>query len=127
MELFWQEKCPLTSVDIIEKTKEKTWSGNYVHKMLRKLVKEEFVKVCGLVQYGRQYARQFEPLVSREDYMAALLKWQGITMRSFTKIAVAFLKGNESDAAEETETEEQEHLIEELESMIEQLKRQEEK
>ena len=37
MEIFWERKEPLTSVEISEISADRSWNGNYVHMMLRSL------------------------------------------------------------------------------------------
>jgi len=59
MEIFWEKKEPLTSVEILDISADRSWNGNYVHMMLRSLLKKGMIEVCGSVQYGTQYARQF--------------------------------------------------------------------
>lgn len=124
MNLIWDKGQAFTSVEILDLADGKSWGGNYVHKMLRKLQDEGFIRVCGTVQYGTQYARQFEPLISREAYTADLLKRQGITARSLAKIALAFVK-DENEKEDKKAGDGQETLIKELEDMIKQLKNKE--
>lgn len=115
MNLFWNAEKPLTSVKILELAADKSWKGNYLHKMLRGLEKKGYIKICGTVQYGKQYAREFTPIVTREMYTAELLSYQGVKSSSFAKIAMALVE-KEQDSKPDKE------LIHELEEMIEQLK-----
>ena len=121
MNLIWDRGQSLTSVDILELADGRSWSGNYVHKMLRKLQDEGYIRVCGTVQYGTQYARQFEAVISKEAYTANLLKRQGVTARSFAKVALAFVS-DEEEKDDAKKGEGQKELIKELEDMIKQLK-----
>lgn len=121
MIIFWEMDRPLTSVEILQEANDKTWTGNYLHKMLRKLEKEQFLKVCGMVQYGKQYARQFAPIVSQADYTASVLKRQKLTVKSFAKVALAFTKDESDTESDQTN----QRLIEDLENMIEELRTEE--
>ncbi|MFV0503195.1 MAG: BlaI/MecI/CopY family transcriptional regulator [Lachnospirales bacterium] len=47
MDLFWKEGRPLTSVDITELSKDSSWSGQYVHKLLKSLEIQGLLSVCG--------------------------------------------------------------------------------
>lgn len=116
MNIFWNEDRPLTSVEILELAAHKSWKGNYLHKMLHGLQKKGFIEVCGTVQYGKQYAREFTPIITREEYAANLLSWQGVNASSFAKIAMALVKRGKKDEKPN------EKLILELEKMIAQLK-----
>lgn len=120
MALFWNENRPLTSVEIIELSKEKTWSGQYVHKILKSLEKQELITVCGQVQYGSQYARQFKVVLSAEEVAARSIMSQGFSKSAIAKIAVALVKetkGSDDDSNDE--------LVEELEKMLEDYKNRE--
>ena len=65
MEIFWANNAPLTSVEILEISAGRSWNGNYLHKMLRALLKKGMIEVCGIVQSKTQYARQFRPVVTK--------------------------------------------------------------
>ncbi|MCI8307027.1 MAG: BlaI/MecI/CopY family transcriptional regulator [Lachnospiraceae bacterium] len=119
MELFWEKNVPLTSVEILEFSADRTWNGNYVHIMLRSLLKKGMIKVCGTAQYGTQYARQFIPAVTKEQYAAKLVMSKGIDRSSIAAVTVAMVNEvNDTDG---------EGLIKQLEEIIEEIKEQENK
>ena len=109
-----KRKEPLTSVEILELSADRSWNGNYVHMMLRSLLKKDMVKVCGTVQYGTQYARQFVPAVTKEQYAAKLVMSKGIGKNSIAEVTVAMVN--------ETDDTDGEGLIQQLEEIIEELK-----
>lgn len=113
MEIFWERKEPLTSVEISEISADRSWNGNYVHMMLRSLLKKGMITVCGSVQYGTQYARQFIPSLTKEQYAAKLVMSKGIKKNAIAAVTVAMV--NETD-------EDGEELIQQLEEIIEELK-----
>ena len=113
MEIFWERKEPLTSVEISEISADRSWNGNYVHMMLRSLLKKGMITVCGSVQYGTQYARQFIPSLTKEQYAAKLVMSKGIKKNAIAAVTVAMV--NEAD-------EEGEELIQQLEEIIGELK-----
>ncbi len=119
MEMFWASDNPLTSVDILTLSEGRSWNGNYVHIMLRSLLKKGMIQVCGTIQCGTQYARQFIPAVTKEQYAAKLVMSKGIGKNSIAAVTVAMV--NEVD---ETDGEE---LVKQLEEIIEELKNQEPK
>lgn len=114
MEIFWEKKEPLTSVEILEISCDRSWNGNYLHMMLRSLLKKGMIKVCGTVQYGTQYARQFIPAVTKEQYAAKLVLSKGIVKTSIAEVTVAMV--NETTGADE------EGVIKQLEEIIKELK-----
>lgn len=119
MELFWEKKEPLTSVDISEFSADRSWNGNYIHMMLRSLLKKDMIEVCGTVQCGTQYARQFVPIVTKEQYAAKLVMSKGIEKNSIAAVTVAMV--NEVNKADE------EGLVKQLEEIIQELKNKETK
>lgn len=121
MRMFWEKGEPLTSVDILDMSADRSWNGNYVHVMLRSLLKKGMIKVCGTVQYGKQYARQFIPELTKEQYAARSVMSMGIGIEgsSIAKVAVAMV--NEADKKDQTE----EEVIKQLEEIIEELKNKE--
>lgn len=115
MEIFWEKKEPLTSVEILELSAERSWNGNYIHKMLRSLLKKDMIKICGTVQCGTQYARQFIPAVTKEEYAAKLVMSKGIEKSAIAAVTVAMV--HEMDGADG------EDVVKQLEDIIEELKR----
>lgn len=118
MEIFWERNEPLTSVEISDISADRSWNGNYVHMMLRSLLKKGMITVCGSVQYGTQYARQFIPSLTKEQYAAKLVMSKGIKKNAIAAVTVAMV--NEAD-------EDEEELIQQLEEIIEELKNKETK
>ena len=114
MEIFWEKKEPLTSVEILELSAERSWNGNYIHKMLRSLLKKDMIKICGTVQCGTQYARQFIPAVTKEEYAAKLVMSKGIEKGAIAAVTVAMV--HEMDGADG------EDVVKQLEDIIEELK-----
>ena len=114
MEIFWEKKEPLTSVEILELSAERSWNGNYIHKMLRSLLKKDMIKICGTVQCGTQYARQFIPAVTKVEYAAKLVMSKGIEKSAIAAVTVAMV--HEMDGADG------EDVVKQLEDIIEELK-----
>lgn len=116
MELLWKENKALTSVDILQKLDPAEWNNASVFRTIKTLLSGKYVKVCGMEQYNKQYARQFIPAITREDYAVELLSDRGLNEKSIMKIALAMVrkeKGSKKD---------REELIEELENMIQKVR-----
>lgn len=113
MEIFWEAERPLTSIQLVELGEDHAWKSSYIHIMLKSLEKKEMITICGAIQYGTQYARQFQPLLTREEYAARVAISTGISEDSIAQVTIAMAKqaGNE------------ENLISELEKIIQELKK----
>lgn len=117
MGIFWEEKKPLTSVEILNIASDRSWNGNYLHMMLRSLQKKGLLEACGTVRYGTQYARKFIPLLTKEEYAAKIIVSTGIKSSSIAQVTVALAK----------EIGDKEELIEQLEEIIQELSKNGEK
>ncbi len=114
LELFWKQKKPLTSVEILAIKENRTWKDNYLQIMLRSLLKKGMLHICGVVQYGNQYARQFEPTLTKEECVAAAMAEKGVEKTELVKVMVAM--------AQEDENTDKEKLIEQLEELVKELR-----
>ena len=128
MNVFWKIGTPITSVDILQYAKDKTWSGNYIHKMLRELEEKKFIEMCGAEKHRGRLVRQFNAIVSREDYATFFLEQQGLSTKALADIAVAFVKKKQikkkkSEADQKDVIDEQ--LIKKLQEMVDALKEEE--
>lgn len=113
MDVFWNTRKPITSVEIIQMNIKPTWTNGLIHNMIRSLLKKGMLQECGTVRYGTQYARQFQSTMTKEEYAAKLALSVGITKGEVSKVMVALAR----------ETEEDQRLIEELEEIIRQIKK----
>lgn len=118
MELFWKKNSPLTSIQITELLENNNSSGKYVHKVLKSLEQKNLIEICGAVQYGTKYAREFKLAITAEEFATKTIMSQGFSNTDIGKIAVALVKESSSKNDKETNNE----LINELEKMIEDLK-----
>ena len=85
---------------------------------INSLIDKDLIKVSGFQQYHPQYARRFTYSITQEEYAARLLEAHGLTFRSLGNIAMAMIK-NDCDEAEES----REELIESLQEIIDNLKK----
>ncbi len=104
----------MTSVEISNISVDRSWNGNYVHMMLRSLQKKGRIKVCGSLQYGTQYARQFVPIITKEQYAAEIIMSKDIGKESTAAMMVAMINEKNEEDGEE--------LIQQLEKIIEEVK-----
>ena len=114
---LWEYGKPATSHDVMEHCTNITWSSNYLHVMLRSLLKKGAIECCGMIQYGPQYARVFRCVLTRDQYLAQQAKKNGFDSKSLLRTAVAMV-------AHADESEKQE-LIQQLEEIVSRLKERE--
>lgn len=69
MDLLWSSNEPLSSREIIEKSKDKSWKDSYVHLILNSLLEKNMIKIAGFKQTTKNYTRIFSPVMSREKWM----------------------------------------------------------
>ncbi len=113
MNLLWVQDRPLTSIEILENAEEHSWSDNYLPIMLKSLLAKGAIEVCGYIQCGTQYARQFRYAITKEEYVARLAVGSGLKTNSISKVAVAMVEELGDD---------KEDVIRELEKIIKELR-----
>ena len=121
MGVLWDSGKPMSSMEIIEAAPAGTWgekSEKNVHRIIRRLLKKEMIEVCGQVRSGTQYARLFQPTITREEYEPGELT--GFESNSLIKIALGLTKVVEKN--EDNQNEKNEEAIEGLEKMIEEFR-----
>lgn len=117
MEAIWESGIPLTSVEMLALPDISTWNETNLYRTINALLDKKLIRVCGVEQYKTQYARQFEPTLSKEEYVVRIFKDKGMKRSSIARIAMALVKDEETD--EEGETFE---LIQQLEHIIKDLR-----
>ena len=114
MELFWSRGEAMTSVEILKTAGSHSWNDSYLHIMLRSLLKKGMLTVCGTVQYGTQYERQFIPAMTKEEYIAKLVLSRDLEQGSVARVAAAMIR--------EVDGENREDFIQQLEQIIGELR-----
>lgn len=112
MELLWQVNTPLTATEIVSLSPKKTWKTSYIHLLLNSLLKKEMIKVSGIKQTTKNFARTFEAALTREEYLILEIKKQD----KVSAHALPFLVSTLIKETDDTE------LINELEQMIQKRK-----
>ena len=54
MEEFWKGDGPLTSVDLMERMRDKDWHASYLVAALRRLEEKGFIQMCGTIRHSTQ-------------------------------------------------------------------------
>ncbi|MBR1451517.1 MAG: BlaI/MecI/CopY family transcriptional regulator, partial [Lachnospiraceae bacterium] len=91
MYILWDVGEPSTSVDMLDRLLDDGWNRSTVFNTIQSLIDKHFLKVTGVEKSNTQYARQFEPAITREEYAAKLLIEKGIDCEKLGNIAVAMI------------------------------------
>lgn len=118
MDLLWNKGEALTSVDILEELKDIMPNTTYIHRTINSLLDAGLIQECGSVRYRTQYARKFQPCMTREEYAVKYLIKHGIGKKSLGRVAMALFNEMQGDKDAHTE------MIEELQGIIDKLKKQ---
>ena len=68
LNLLWDTGEPLTSTEIVRMCVNRTWKPSYIHIMINSLLKKGMIKVVGFKQTTKNFARIFEPTMTREQW-----------------------------------------------------------
>lgn len=80
LELLWNSDEPLTSTEIVRLCIGRTWKSSYIHIMINSLLKKEMIKVAGFKKTTKNYARTFEPTMTRDQWNLFQMKQEkGVT------------------------------------------------
>ena len=113
LEVLWDEGEALTSSEIVEVSDDRTSSS--VHLLLNSLLKKNFVQVAGFKKTTKNYARTFEPSMTREEYsMKQLQQEKKKNTRVFSGLFNTFV-------SEEISSESLEELSNLIESRLDNL------
>lgn len=92
LEVLWDEGEALTSSEIVEVSEDRTWKSSSVHLLLNSLLKKNLVQVAGFKKTTKNYARTFEPSMSREEYsLVQLQQEKKKNTRVFSKLFNTFV------------------------------------
>lgn len=80
LELLWNSDEPLTSTEIVRLCIGRTWKSSYIHIMINSLLKKEMIRVVGFKKTTKNYARTFEPTMTRDQWNLLRMKQEkGVT------------------------------------------------
>lgn len=68
LNLLWDTGSPLSSAEIVRMCVNRTWQPSYIHIMINSLLNKEMIKVAGFKQTTKNFARVFEPTMTREQW-----------------------------------------------------------
>jgi len=123
MNIVWDYNKPITSVELLKLIGNEIGGTTAVYRVINSLLEKKILQVCGTARYKTQYARQFEAVISREEYMAHMVlgnykhknNKNNKNNKNIAKVAMALV---EEAVADEVDDE----LIQQLEDIIAELK-----
>lgn len=108
LDLLWDQETPLTSTEIVHLSNDRTWKSSYIHIMITSLLKKEMIHVAGFKKTTKNYARTFEPTMTREQWnLLQVTQQQKDSSRTLSQVFTALLE-------EETNP----NLLDELSEML---------
>lgn len=114
LDLLWDQEEPLTSTEIVHLSKDRTWKSSYIHIMISSLLKKEMIHVAGFKKTTKNYARTFEPTMTREQWnLLQVTQQQKDSSRTLSQVFTALLE-------EETN----ENLLDELADLLDARRKQ---
>lgn len=73
LSILWHAGKPMTCRDVMEVIDDVSLTEQSVHMVINKLLSKGAVQECGFVKRGRNWAREFSPSLSFEQYIFHLL------------------------------------------------------
>ena len=72
--LLWESEEALTATEIIKLCEGRTWKPSYIHILIKSLLKKEMIQIVGFKKTSKNYARTFAPAVTRDEWLAQIIK-----------------------------------------------------
>ena len=94
MLVLWNSDHPLAATDI-PKINEKL-SVNTVQAVLKKMLKNNYIKVADIIYHGTVLTRTYEPVLSHEDYILSQLNDTSLTASGLAAALVKQEKNSEN-------------------------------
>ncbi len=68
MDVFWTVGKPMSQLEMLNHTEEKSWKDRSVYILLNGLLSKGALKEDGFVRSGKTFARRFIPTLTYEEY-----------------------------------------------------------
>ena len=87
MYLLWDLDEPLTSSEIVKKAVNKTWKKSYINLLINSLLKKDMIKVVGVKQMTKNYARTFVPTMTKDAYAIKQIRTDRILQTAIFRLS----------------------------------------
>ena len=118
MNYLWNIHQPMTSTEMSEKLEPEGWNSVTLLKTIQSLADTGYLEVVGFEKSSKTYARKLMPSVTKEEYYSKVLMQKGINTDSLADITAALL-----GVSKKKRKERDEKVIEKLEEIIEELRK----
>ncbi len=122
MNFFWEQDKAVSAFEVRNLLSNSFWGGYYTRVILHSLEKKGLIERCGFEQRANQDARRFRCTLTREAYDLGIARKDGADRKKIVWLGAAA----RAQKSKEKEQEELEELIQKLEEMIEECRRQDE-
>jgi len=112
MKILWDSDRPLAKHEILALVENEKWNDGYIKKTLTVLLSKGAIEVAGKVRVGKKYSRVYVPTMSEDNYII-----KHYPVRSFN-----IFSGLVGRLYENSDNEEKEKLIKELEEIVNELR-----
>ena len=98
MEILWRENRPLSALEILELSENRSWKQNSLYPTLQHLQEKNAVVITGYVPVKRKYARTYLPTYSKSKYQLSRLEKPGENLDIVSLLREQLEKGKISDS-----------------------------
>ena len=98
MEILWRENRPLSALEILELSENRSWKQNSLYPTLQHLQEKNAVVITGYVPVKRKYARTYLPTYTKSNYQLSRLEKPGEHLDIVSLLREQLEKGKVSDS-----------------------------
>lgn len=114
--LIWDNKAPMTAVEISELMEQRGWSKVTALKTVQDLTESGRLEIVGVTRVGKAYPRILYPSCTKNEYFSDVLHKRGFDCKSMAGLVMAFMGVGEENS------EKSEDLIKKMEIIIDEIR-----
>ena len=97
MNLLWEVGEPLASSEIVSKSVNRTWRKSYINLLINSLLNKQMIEVVGVKQMTKNYARTFQPTMSKYAYsVKRILSQKGFKEKNIPDLFAEIIANTEN-------------------------------
>lgn len=97
MSLLWEVGEPLASSEIVSKSVNRTWRKSYINLLINSLLNKQMIEVVGVKQMTKNYARTFQPTMSKYAYsVKRIFSQKGFKEENITDLFAEIIANTEN-------------------------------
>lgn len=110
---FWEIDRPISACELEEQLRDTEWNHAGVFRTIKSLEEKQLIKVSGFERKGKQYARLFTTMCSKDEYYTNYILEKKMDSKTIAKISAALL-GRNIDSSRD--------IVDQLQTIINELK-----